>query len=318
MESKMKLSVIMCVYNTPREILLPSLESVASQRCNHPYEFIIVDDGSNDDTHKILEQFTSENSYAKLCTQTNEGIASARNSGLKNSSGNLVYWIDSDDLLKPNAFQVIIDKFNQYPDIAFLSFGWTELRKRRKIEWKVTKKERIIDTHEILYSLCGDFLFKGYVWNKVFNLDVTGRDIQGFDTSFKVFEDKIWMLELGSRLTKALLIPDSLYIYKFNPGSITRDMKSLRARQFKYYEANERIVSMAKQFGDDIYYAALEYYFSLAINDYFYWLFMSKDRKNELKKNRNAVEKIIERLEYKRIKSRYLSFLYRTFRVINR
>ena len=89
-------SVIICVYNTQATYLRQCIESVLGQ--NYPnFETIVVNDGSvNEDTLSTLSAFKKTGGI-QLIEQTNSGQAAARNTGIKNASGDYLLFIDSDD-----------------------------------------------------------------------------------------------------------------------------------------------------------------------------------------------------------------------------
>ena len=302
----MKISAIVSVYNTQKEMIHPSLESILSQRADCEYEVIIVDDGSGKETHDILLHYVEKYPFCRLVThEVNKGLSAARNTGMSNASGDYIFFPDSDDVLFPGAIEKIANAFGKEPDASFVSFGWVEKKKDGQKTWLVTDKAKSIGQNEIVEALCMDSLFKGYVWNKVFNLKVIGKEnIPQFDTKRKVFEDKIWILSCASFLHSAYLIPDVLYSYEFNYYSITRSASSLRARQFLYYEANREIVSLSRKYSGKAYFNALEYYFSLTWNDYFYWMFVSHFDHTTMKENAVEVLSVLKDLPFSKIQSR--------------
>jgi len=85
-----KVSVVIPTYN--RSLLVQrAIKSVLSQTLP-PYEIIVIDDGSTDDTREILKEYP-----VKVFSQKNSGVSSARNLGVKNSSGDVIAFLDSDD-----------------------------------------------------------------------------------------------------------------------------------------------------------------------------------------------------------------------------
>lgn len=300
----MKISAIVPIFNTSIEILEKSLKSIASQICTCDYEVILVDDGSDAKIHNFLETFVEENPRCKIIThQINKGASAARNTGIANATGDYIYFPDSDDILLPGAIEKVHEVFVNNPDISFVSFGWLEKKQSHEKICRISKTVKMIQKDEIINYLCADSFFKGYLWNKVFNLNVLGNNLPQFNTQLKVFEDKIWILELGNKLISACLLPDILYSYEYNPNSITRSKETLRKRQFMYYAANRIIVSLSKHFGLSAYYNALEYFFSLAWNDYFYWMFVSHFSYSIMKENAEVVNEILNSLPSNRIHS---------------
>ena len=90
-----KISVIIPVYNVEK-YLARCLDSVVRQTFNN-LEIICVNDGSTDNSAKILKQYAKQDKRIKIITQKNGGLSAARNAGLKHMSGEYVSFIDSDD-----------------------------------------------------------------------------------------------------------------------------------------------------------------------------------------------------------------------------
>lgn len=97
------LSVIVPVYNTEK-FLERCLDSIVHQSLSD-IEIICVNDGSTDNSLVILEKYLKNYPQIKIINQTNAGLSSARNTGLKNATSEYVTFVDSDDYLDLNAYQ---------------------------------------------------------------------------------------------------------------------------------------------------------------------------------------------------------------------
>lgn len=108
-----KVSVVITTYNHS-QFLPEAIQSVILQ--NYPaYEIIVVDDGSTDDTNKIVSSFHN----VKYIYQINKGLSSARNTGWKFCSGEYVIFLDADDRLLPQALESGLNSFNENPEAVF-------------------------------------------------------------------------------------------------------------------------------------------------------------------------------------------------------
>lgn len=105
-----KVSVIVPTFNRSR-LLLETLESVFSQTYKD-YEIIVVDDGSTDNTKQVLEKVKNENSDInfKILSQENKGVYSALNNGIKNSFGEYIAMLDSDDMWLEDYLKIMVEK----------------------------------------------------------------------------------------------------------------------------------------------------------------------------------------------------------------
>src|SRR6185295_252898 len=92
-------TIIIPAYNYGH-FIAQSIESVQAQTYSN-WECIIVDDGSTDDTANVVRKFTEQDERVKFFKQRNQGLAAARNTGIANSSGEYVQFLDADDLIEP-------------------------------------------------------------------------------------------------------------------------------------------------------------------------------------------------------------------------
>lgn len=101
---KHKFSLIIPAYNVEKYIK-KCLDSVLDQTYNN-YEIIIINDGSTDNTSKILESYKS-NKKIKIINQENKGLSNARNTGVSNAKGDYILFIDSDDFIEKELLEIL-------------------------------------------------------------------------------------------------------------------------------------------------------------------------------------------------------------------
>lgn len=104
----MKLSVIVPVYNTER-FLRKCLDSIFAQTFTD-YEIIVVNDASPDHSQEIIDEYMQKHSCITCIKKPNGGISDARNAGLKIASGEYISFIDSDDYIREDMFERMIEK----------------------------------------------------------------------------------------------------------------------------------------------------------------------------------------------------------------
>lgn len=104
--SEMIFSIIMPVYNAEKT-LDRTIQSVLQQTIKD-FEFIIVDDGSCDESYKIISQYAQEDSRIRLIYQDNAGPGIARNNGISQSEGDYIAFIDADDYWENDFIETII------------------------------------------------------------------------------------------------------------------------------------------------------------------------------------------------------------------
>jgi glycosyltransferase involved in cell wall biosynthesis len=105
-------SIIIPTYN--RAKLLPeAIDSVLKQTFRD-LELIVVDDGSTDETAQILQDYDSN---IQVIRQHNQGVSAARNRGILHADGELIAFLDSDDLWKPRKLKVQVEYMRAHPEV---------------------------------------------------------------------------------------------------------------------------------------------------------------------------------------------------------
>lgn len=111
-----KVSIIMAVYNGER-FLSESIESILNQTFKN-FEFIIINDGSTDNTAKILESYSD--SRISVFTQENTGLTQSLNKAIKLSRGEYIARMDADDIALPRRLQKQVDFLDAHLDIGMV------------------------------------------------------------------------------------------------------------------------------------------------------------------------------------------------------
>lgn len=104
----MKTTIIMPVYNTEL-YLSEAIESILNQKLED-LELIIINDGSTDSSVQIIEDYVKKDERIKVFHQENQGPSVARNLGISRAMGEFIYFMDSDDVLEPDALEVCYER----------------------------------------------------------------------------------------------------------------------------------------------------------------------------------------------------------------
>jgi glycosyltransferase involved in cell wall biosynthesis len=117
-----KLSIVIPAFNVEKWISR-CLDSCLNQNLSYDlYELIIVNDGSTDDTIKIIKEYSDSYSNVKIITKKNGGLSSARNAGLGLANGEYVLFLDSDDWISESSLTALIDLFDDSPDVISIGY----------------------------------------------------------------------------------------------------------------------------------------------------------------------------------------------------
>ena len=114
------ISIVIPLYNKESSIRR-TLQSVFAQTYRH-FEIIIVDDGSTDNSLAVIESF--DDSRIRLFKQTNAGVSSARNNGIKYSKGDYIAFLDADDEWDIDYLERQIELIGHFPGCALFSINY--------------------------------------------------------------------------------------------------------------------------------------------------------------------------------------------------
>ena len=228
----MKLSIVIPAYNVEKYIG-NCLDSIFNQKIETSLlEVVVVNDGSKDGTEDIIKQYTAQHPNLIYISQENQGQSVARNVGLKKATGDLIWYVDSDDATTENSIQTIFSYFEKYPHADFLTFdrihydlsdGTKKYCKSwsvKKWGWNLKKKNNIyekaligMDAHERLVA--------SVPWFHIFKREFLISN-ELFFTPNLINEDDELRLRLFFFAKEVRYIPFAHYVYSaMRPGSLT-------------------------------------------------------------------------------------------------
>jgi glycosyltransferase involved in cell wall biosynthesis len=215
----MKFSIIIPVYNVEK-YLRECLESVVNQTFTD-FEVICINDGSTDNSLKILEEYKKNYGLQiTIISQDNGGLSVARNTGIHATKGDYIFFLDSDDYIAPNALEILAKNIAYQDFIAFNGKRYfederTELTDKGISEnyltgWKYYNEYALISRKfhfvcAVLRCYRRDFLLKN---NLLFKKGVYHED--NFFTPICCYYAE-----------NVKIIPDILYFYRIRKGSIS-------------------------------------------------------------------------------------------------
>lgn len=223
----MKLSIIIPAYNT-EEYIGQCIESVLNIK-EIENEIIIINDGSTDKTFEIVKKYESKNSNIKLINQDNQGASVARNRGIKESTGDYIYFLDSDDWIETGSFEKIVkgieNDYNNNEEIDVLvgkEKGFSEFTKIETLDERIPKElvGKIISGKEFMEKS-----IKGKFWNVrlpiyLYKSSLLIENNIIFPIGRKSNEDEVFSINIFYH-TKRLKIVDEIFgNYRARNGSI--------------------------------------------------------------------------------------------------
>ena len=171
-------SVVIPCYNQAH-FLGEAIESVLGQSYSH-FEIIVVDDGSTDNTFEIAARYP----IVHYIRQDNQGPSEARNSGLRESKGSYLVFLDADDRLLSNALEMGVEHLKAHPECAFVSGRHTRIAADGQLLW--VQPPPLIEADYYAELLRGNYIG---MHATVMYRRLVFESVGGFDTSLRFCED---------------------------------------------------------------------------------------------------------------------------------
>ena len=211
-----KVSVIIPTYNR-EDYISETIQSVLEQTYKD-FEIIVVDDGSSDNTKKNLEKFEKR---IKLIIQTNSERAIARNNGVKNSSGEYLAFVDSDDIWIKDKLEKQV-KILDNDKKTILVYGQSQRIDKSSNQIKTAKRQKEGYSGNIFEKL----LYRNFIVSATPVIRRgTFEKTQGFETRYVPYEDWEFWLRL-SLLGKFYFINKPLAFYRIHPEQSVKSAKA--------------------------------------------------------------------------------------------
>jgi glycosyltransferase involved in cell wall biosynthesis len=231
-------SVIIPTYNVSK-YLGECLDSVLQQSLRE-IEIICVEDGSADDTLDVIKKYSAADSRVKLiCYGANKGTAYARNRGLEYAKGKYIYFLDADDLIKPDIFSKLVRQaeINKTDCIYFDSELWDEEHiGNLKLQFELPDAENKIFTGEDFFSLLMKHeAYTGSVWRQFWRREYLISNQLQFPEGM-LAEDADFSVKAMLLMGRCMCRNESLHIYRRHGGTMSTDLSPRKAISlFKIY-----------------------------------------------------------------------------------
>lgn len=208
------ISVIVPVYNVA-PYLRACVDGILAQTYRN-LEIILVDDGSPDECPGICDEYAARDGRVRVIHKPNGGLSDARNAGLDVATGDLIGFVDSDDVVEPRMFELLAEAMAaEGAQVAGCNFYDLTSEGRGK-EHGVSQR-RVLGPHDVVRLLIHDDELQNYVWNKLFDARLWQ------DVRFPVgqrYEDVNTTYRLLEHAGRTVLIPQPLYGYRLREDGI--------------------------------------------------------------------------------------------------
>lgn len=245
-----KISIIIVTYNNANYI-----EKCVESALNQTYqniEVIVVDDGSTDETESILKKYQNK---IKIYKKVNEGVASARNLGIKVCNTKYFMFLDSDDYLELNAIEIMYKKMLETnSDIVIGNIEGTK------------SKDIIIEDDKYEYIFNGKIKYFMVSWNKLMKREIFNDLVY---PDIHIAEDDYMIYHILKKIRKITFISSKTYNYYINPNGLT-------SKKLDYYKEVIYVFKDRYLFFENTVYKNI--FYKMYINYYIYAFCLFKDK----------------------------------------
>ena len=216
-------SIIIPTYNRAH-LIAETIDSVLAQT-HEKFEILIVDDGSKDDTRKMIEKEYGVNSKVNYFYKQNEERGKARNFGLKEAKGDYAIFFDSDDLMKPDYLQTLDEVIRENKGVKLLAAKYN-YDNNGKIETNPFLK----DLAEGWYSR--DLFLKGNILACNFCIKIKENEFKYFPSERELASMEDWLFLLSNLSENKMYIKDKICVTmrQHDERSMSDNQKVITAR----------------------------------------------------------------------------------------
>lgn len=187
------ITVIVPIYQVEK-YLKKCLDSILNQTYKN-LEIILVDDGSKDNSPQICEEYKTKDSRIKVIHKENGGLSDARNAGLKIATGKYIGFVDSDDYIKSDMYQILYENIiKAKADISICDVLMVKENANISDSLEDNCLVKELNFYEALKLLVENKI-KSYAWNKLYKKEIfeniqfpKGRKMEDLAIMYKVFE----------------------------------------------------------------------------------------------------------------------------------
>lgn len=237
-----KISIIVPVYNAEK-YLKQCIDSLLNQSLTE-CEFIFVNDGSIDESQKIIELSQKKDTRILLINQNNLGVSAARNIGIEQATGEFIGFVDADDRIESTMFEKLYNTITSL-NVDLAVCDYYTINSNKKIINKASfPYNKLLNKDYINHSIIPNFIKSSSLnacWNKLYRASII-KTIK-FPEGMPLGEDGIFNLMVFNAIQNCIFIDFIGYHYFENEGSATRNIiendyfkRALEVYKFNYQD----------------------------------------------------------------------------------
>lgn len=216
----MKLSVIVPIYNVEK-YLEQCLDSIVNQTYKD-LEIILVNDGSPDNSGEICKRYAEKDSRIKYIEKENGGLVSAYTEGYKYVTSEYVTFVDSDDWIDPNMYQILMDKMLSDSEIDLVDSPYKRVSNTACDKVYLGLDGDCVITVDNFFYRINIAHISATRCTKIFKKELLDDIIANLDTKVSFAEDLRVSIPYASKCRKMVYIDTPFYCYRDTEGSISK------------------------------------------------------------------------------------------------
>lgn len=246
-KSRAELSVIVPVYNT-KKYLKQCLESLINQTYKE-IEIILVDDGSTDGSGQICDQYQSMDARIRVIHQENTGSTFARLQGLKQSTGEYIGFMDSDDWIAPDMYEIFMSKVKE-KKYDIISMGYIAVREGKAQKEKDGTLVGVYERGKNLDTLLSNMMYDAKakkrgihpsLCSKVIKREHLIKSYKNVDSNISMGDDAAVFYPCCLQANSILILDEYKYYYRMHSESMCRSMNiDTIGRVYSFYQYMKR------------------------------------------------------------------------------
>lgn len=245
-----KISVIMPAYNT-EQFIGRGINSCLQQTYSN-WELLVIDDGSEDKTVCVVEEYRRRDHRIRLICAEHGGVSKARNRGIESAEGEYIVFLDSDDWLEADALEQLIMMQQEYPSylIACDRFSVHYSSKGKELEKNKRPKTSAILSREQALLMTGKEQYNNSSVNKLFQRFIMEEYTIRFDPEISYGEDELLVFQYLLHTDGMVFMEKAFWNVLERSGSATRN--GFLVDFLTSLEAVERMISYGKDNGANL------------------------------------------------------------------
>ena len=247
------ISVIIPMHNAERYIGR-AITSVLAQTYKD-FEVVIIDDGSTDNSLHFCELADEKYKQIHVFTQTHKGVGAARNYGIANSFGDLLFFLDADDYIRKDALKKLHDSHLE-SEADMVAGGTLRVSTKKAISPKTLSpfNKKVLDKNDIVYCMrdylnTNDVYLASHCWGRLYRKDFIEQHCIKFNESMRIGEDGEFNINYLTYTKTLVVVDEPLYYFQMhdsaslslnpiNNESILYDFKKLKSRLSSFFHVN--------------------------------------------------------------------------------